>query len=199
MSFHIVLWVITVTKSNVSIKVGSVMTNPEADHELFVRYQTRHQRRLLSYILTLVPNWNDAEEILQETSLVLWRKFTEFQPGTSYNCWATRVAYFEVKKFRDRRKRSDILFSNELVDLLASEADEARDLLADQHEALQFCLEKLKRDDHRLITSRYLRGASSASLANELGRTLESVCNSLKRIRIALLRCVQRQEVEAVV
>lgn len=174
------------------------MVNPDSDHELFVRYQTRHQRRVFSFILTLVPHWNDAEEVLQETSLVLWRKFSDFQPGTSYISWANRVAYFEVQKFRERRKKADLLFSNELIDALASQADEMRELLSDQHDAVQFCLAKLPADDRKLIVSRYLSGASARSLAQELDRTLESVCNSLKRIRFALLHCVQRHDTEAV-
>ncbi len=95
---------------------------PNLDHELFVRYQTRNQRRIFSYIMTLVPNWNDAEEVLQETSLVLWRKFSEFQPGTSYISWANRVAFFEVQKYRDRQKRSERVFSNDLIDMLAEQS-----------------------------------------------------------------------------
>ncbi len=73
-----------------------------------------------------------------------------------------------------------------------------KDLLTDQHEALQHCLEKLPEADRRLILSRYLRGNSTRSLAQELSRSLESVCNSLKRVRLVLLRCVQRQQTEAI-
>jgi len=148
--------------------------------------------------LTLLPNWNDAEEVLQETSLVLWRKFADFQPGTSYISWANRVAYFEVHKFRSRQKRAGQLFSNDLIDMLAEQSDDMRDLLTDQQEALQYCLEKLPDADRRLITSRYQGGATTRSLAQELSRSLESVCNSLKRIRLVLLRCIQRQEIGTV-
>lgn len=182
----------------VHTRKGFPVSSPEPDHELFVRYQTRHQRRVFSYIMTLLPNWNDAEEVLQETSLVLWRKFSDFQPGTSFVSWANRVAYFEVQKFRQRQKRADRVFGDELIDVLAAQSEGMRDLLADQQEALQYCLEKLPDVDRRLITSRYISGASSRSLAQELSRSLESVCNSLKRIRHVLLRCVQRQEMETV-
>jgi len=174
------------------------MPPPEPDNELFVRYHARHQRRVFSYILTLVPNWNDAEEVFQETTVVLWKKFSDFLPGTSYISWANRVAYYEVLKFRGRQKSSGHIFSNELIDAISSKTNEMRELLADHHEALQYCLEKLPDEDRKLISSRYFRGASARSLAQELGRPRRSVINSLKRIRIALLCCVRRQEMEVV-
>ena len=50
--------------------------------EEFVRCLSKYQQRVYSFILTLVPHWADADEILQETSTVLWRKFADFEPGT---------------------------------------------------------------------------------------------------------------------
>jgi RNA polymerase sigma-70 factor (ECF subfamily) len=170
------------------------MRDADSDQELFVRYQARHQRRLFSYILTLVPNWNDAEEVFQETSLVLWRKFATFEPGTSYVSWATRVAFLEVKKFRERGKKNPPLFSGDLLAMLATDAAEMRDVLTDQQEALQHCVDKLPKDDRWMITTRYQRGGSARTISESTGRSLESVCNSLRRIRTALLRCVRRQE-----
>ena len=44
----------------------------------FIRLFSREEPRLHAYILTMVPNWSDAADILQETSAVLWKKFDEF-------------------------------------------------------------------------------------------------------------------------
>ena len=168
------------------------MATPDL-HEMFINYQTRHQRSLFSYILTLVPNWNDAEEILQETSLVSWRKFSEFSPGTSYKAWATQVARYEVLKFRERQKKADRLLGDEVLEQLATQTIAMSDLLENQDETLQECLGKLRGKDKKLIQSRYFRGASASTLATNLGRSVESICNSLRRIRGELLLCVQRE------
>jgi len=167
------------------------MTAPDL-HEMFINYQSRHQRSIFAFILTLVPNWNDAEEILQETSLVLWRKFSEFSPGTSYRAWATQVARYEVLKFRERQQKADRLLENDVLEQLSAQAIAMDDLLENQDETLQKCLAKLRSKDQKLIRSRYFRGASANTLATNLGRSVESICNSLRRIRGELLLCVQR-------
>ncbi|NOY41217.1 MAG: sigma-70 family RNA polymerase sigma factor [Planctomycetes bacterium] len=166
--------------------------SPDDLLEAFINYQSRHQRTIFSYIFTLVPNWNDAEEILQETSLVLWRKFPQFKQGTSYRAWATQVAQYEVRKFRERQKKSERLLGDEILTQLAVQASEMNELLESQDEALKGCLKKLSGQDQKLIKSRYFRGATANALATSLGRSVESVCNSLRRIRGELLQCVQR-------
>jgi RNA polymerase sigma-70 factor (ECF subfamily) len=166
--------------------------NSTDQQEMFINYQSRHQRMIFAFILTLMPNWNDAEEILQETSLVLWRKFGEFRPGTSYMAWATQVARYEVLKYRARERKGVQLLSDDVLELLADQGSQMSDLLERQGESLQLCLEKLRSQDRTLIKKRYFRGASAGTLATELGRSVESICNSLRRIRGDLLRCVQR-------
>ena len=44
-------------------------------NRLFLRLFLQNQRRLYAYILTLLPNRADADDVLQETSLVMWDKF----------------------------------------------------------------------------------------------------------------------------
>ncbi len=167
------------------------MATPDLN-EMFINYQSRHQRSIFAFILTLVPNWNDAEEILQETSLVLWRKFSDFKPGTSYLAWATQVARFEIRKFRDRQQKADRLLGDDVLEQLAEQTNEMSELLESQDETLQSCLKKLRERDQKLIRTRYFRGASANSMAANLGRSVESICNSLRRIRGELLLCVQR-------
>ena len=55
---------------------------------------TQHQRRIFAYIYTLVPNRTDAEDILQETSLIICEKFHDFKPGTDFVAWACQIAYW---------------------------------------------------------------------------------------------------------
>ena len=39
----------------------------------FVRLLLRHERRIYAFIRSLLPNRDDAEDVLQETSIVLWK------------------------------------------------------------------------------------------------------------------------------
>src|SRR5580704_11881026 len=53
----------------------------ETSVQQFVRLLTGNERRLKSYILTLVPNLADAEQIAQDTSLRLWEQFDRYNPA----------------------------------------------------------------------------------------------------------------------
>ena len=165
----------------------------QLDVEEFIVLFGAHQRRLFQHILAILPNLQDAEDVLQETNLVLWRKFTQFRRGTSFLAWASRVAYLEVLKFREVSTSRRLLFLDErLLDQLAVEAIEGADYLDAVREALQGCLLKLSTTDRELVTSRYIKGTSGKRLADELGRPRNSIYKSLGRIRQVLLHCIDR-------
>ena len=65
----------------------------------FVRLYTASSRRIYTYILTLLPNRTDAEDVFQDVSVLLWEKFPEFTPGTQFSAWACRIAYFKALSF----------------------------------------------------------------------------------------------------
>ena len=53
----------------------SEIPNPSDDGAQLMRLMSEHQRRIFGYIYTLVPDRHDAQDILQETSVVICKKF----------------------------------------------------------------------------------------------------------------------------
>ena len=94
--------------------------NRQEQHEKFSELLTLHQGQLHGYILALVRNRADADDLFQTTSLVLWRKFDTFRPGSSFFAWARRTAELEVRNFLKRNRSLFIPFSEELLDALAA-------------------------------------------------------------------------------
>ena len=168
-------------------------TSSDQNAEQFVRLSTKHQRSLYWYILTLLPNRHDADEVLQETNIVLWRKMAEFRPGSNFLAWACRIARFEVLRYCDQHKRrvpnfSDVLgedFLDQLVDVSAR----AEHISA----ALEECLERLRPRDRELVQLRYMPGATSKSVAAEVGRSVDAVYKALTRIYDALHTCLDKR------
>src|SRR5262245_13196297 len=78
----------------------------------------RHQRQILAYIYTLVPDRHDAEDLLQETSLVICEKFVEFKPGTNFLAWACQIAYWRVRAARQKFARSKLVFDDRVLDAI---------------------------------------------------------------------------------
>ena len=159
----------------------------------FVQLFTKHQRRLYRYILAQVPTPVEAEEILQETTLVIWRKFSGFEPGSNFLAWGAQIARFEVLKYLERRRRDRVRFSREFLDVVAEEALTESPDLERRRQALMTCLGKLRPRDRELIQRRYASGESGLSVARLLNRPANSIYQSLGRIRRALLECINRQ------
>jgi RNA polymerase sigma-70 factor (ECF subfamily) len=158
----------------------------------FLELYSSNYPRLQFYVTALLPSANDASDVLQETSMVLWRKFDSFEIGTNFFAWASKIARLQVMKYRDRQGRNAKLFDTKLLETLAVEASDEQLLRKMPLQALENCLGKLSEADRTLIRRRYQPGTTVQQLAIEVGRTANSLSKSLGRIRRALLECIER-------
>lgn len=160
----------------------------------FVLLITSHQAVIYAYILTLLPDRVAAQDVLQETNLVLCRKVAEFEPGTSFKAWAFRVAYWQTMAHLKRIKRSGLVtLEPEVMELVALEAEEQLADFEDRHLALKSCLQKLPAGDASILLAHYQRGESLAEISGRLGRTRDALKQVLLRIRRTLRTCIERQ------
>jgi len=158
-----------------------------------VTLMTQHQRRIFAYIYTLVPNRYDAEDLLQETSVVICDKFDDFREGTDFAAWACQIAYWRIRYARQKFARAKVVFHQELVDALAQTAAEMPEEMDERHEALAHCLQKLPARDRELVLTRYEPGSGVPEAAQRSGRSLEAAYKALGRIRKVLFDCVSHQ------
>ena len=158
-----------------------------------MRLITEHQRRIFGYIYTLVPDRQDAQDILQETSVVICQKFDQFRPGTDFAAWACQIAYWEVRRARQKFARSKVVFNQEVVDAIAETAAELLPEMGARHEALAKCLQKLHPRDRELLLTRYEPGSGVEEAAQRSGRSLVAAYKALARLRKLLLDCVTNQ------
>ncbi len=158
----------------------------------FVRLLTESQSRLYGYIMTLLPDFVAANEVLSETNVTLWKKSKEFRAGTNFPAWAMRVAYFEVLAYQKRRRADRHIFSGELLEVVAETASVASEDMVERRLALRDCLNKLLACDRKLIGLRYHTGKSVHEIAETSHKTPGAVSQALYRIRIALTNCIER-------
>lgn len=163
----------------------------DARVEEFVRLLGQYQRRIALYVVSLVPRWNDAEEIIQETNLVLWREFDQFQPGSNFAAWACRVAFHQVLAWRKRRQRDRLEFSDAFLEAVAEENAREADHLEERSRALALCIEKLPASQRDLLRRRYGAGDSIEKIASQAQRTIDAIYRALSRIRHTLHDCVR--------
>ncbi len=159
----------------------------------FLDRVTQAQGRLFGYLYSLLHNLDDAEDVMQDTILALWRRFGEFDRSRPFLPWAMQFAKLSAMNHLRSRRRGRARFSDELTATLAeTTADErAADTFAAYQDALLRCMDRLPPEDRELIRLCYFEKCSVKSVAERLGRSSQSVCNSLRRIRIALYDCIE--------
>jgi RNA polymerase sigma-70 factor, ECF subfamily len=161
--------------------------------EAFVRVLLANQGNIHAYITSLLGNLDQAEEILQETNVVLCREVDQFPTITDFTAWACRIAYFQVLKYRKRCQRDRHWFDDALLSLVAEEAAPQTREFGKRRQALNECLDKLSDLQRNLIMRRYGANSSVQSVAREYGRSPGAISQSLYRIRAALLKCIQHR------
>jgi RNA polymerase sigma-70 factor (ECF subfamily) len=163
----------------------------DLDREEFARLFSRNARRIYGFIMTLVFNHHDAEEVFQNTNVVLWNKFADFEPGSNFFAWASRIAYYEVLSLMKQQRRSRT-FSDEALELLANEAVAMSDRSTERYEALEDCLARLNPPDRELLQERYYNQRPPKQIAASHSKSVHAIYRALSRIHNVLLSCVER-------
>jgi RNA polymerase sigma-70 factor (ECF subfamily) len=167
--------------------------NDQQRREVFARIFSQNDRWLYAYLVTLLGNAADAEEVYQEVCVVLWREYEKFDPDSHFRRWASVIARNRVMRFRTVNNRSARLLSDKAVELLAEEAVEYSQIYEERRLALRGCLEKLPVTDRDLVTACYSDiHQSFREVAQELGRPVNTVYKAIQRVRRVLRDCVER-------
>jgi len=161
--------------------------------EQIVLLLTQHQEQLFRYIFNLVACEADARDILQETSLALYRKFDQYDSVRPFLPWAYRFAYLQVQKHRERSARSHLLFSGEIIDLLALDLERMAPELDQRLLLLDECLGQLPPQDKDLLTRRYTLRQSTEEMMQRLSMSRRTLFRNLELLRLRLHECVTRQ------
>ena len=145
-----------------------------------------------AYIFSLVWNPADADDILQETNIVLLKKAAEYDTNRKFLPWALTIARFQALAGLKRRQRLRFVFDDALTMFLADDAAREDSILEARRLALATCLQKLPAASRDLLVRRYEPKAVVGDMAAALGLSLKTLSDRLRRIRQKLLDCINR-------
>lgn len=167
------------------------MSTPSSN-EQFTDLLLRHQAQVFGYIFAAVQNLHDAEELYQDTSLVLWSKFADYRPGSDFARWACKTAKHKILHFQQHRRRSPICFSDDVLSHLA-EVQVFRNSRASQHhqEVLAECVSELSPADQQIVDLCYGGHDSIKEVSEKLNKSPQTLYNAVSRIRRALFDCIR--------
>ena len=158
--------------------------------ELFVKLLGTHQQQVHRYVLCLVPSAHDADDILQETNLFLWREFHKFEEGTSFTAWACAVAFHKVLAWRKQRSRDKLVYCDQFLEAVHRELINGIDRQDERASALQKCMERLPQRQRDVLHLRYGCSQRVDEIAQLQNSTSDAIYRLLSRVRQGLLNCV---------
>jgi RNA polymerase sigma-70 factor (ECF subfamily) len=179
---------------------GGNITNSDDERDRgqrFMQEYSRIQRRLYGFVVSLVPDFSMADDIVQDTVSVMWLKFDEFEPGTDFCAWAFKIARYRVLYYRRCKLDMKNRFSDQTLEHLSEAAESASPQMDCQREMLKKCLRKLTSNEREILHLRYEEGASVKKVAAFTNLNVNTLYKMLSRIHLSLLNCIQtkmRQE-----
>lgn len=159
----------------------------------FLTLLTQHDRALGVYVYSMVPSSADADDILQQTKMVMWRHFDQFETGTHFIAWARKVAFHQILAYRREKKREHLPLSEEVLEAISQEVEKLSLQGDERREALQACLRKLPQEHRQIILLRYYEDLEVDQIAARIESTSGAVYRALSRVRMTLLQCVESQ------
>jgi len=160
-------------------------------HEQFTRLLLANQRRIYGFILSLVPNFTDADDIFQDTVLVMCRKFEDLKLKTSFLAWGLSIAQHKILKFREKKNRSRVLFTDKTFEMIMERSNSILSNMDQRVRALENCLNKLVERDRDLIKMRYEKGLAIKDIAMKVGRPIQGMYKVFTRIHNNLRLCIR--------
>ena len=157
----------------------------------YVRLWTQYHRDVERYVFSMLPRPADASEVVQEVSVRLWEKWDSYDQDRPFLPWAMRFAYLQVLKWRQGKAREKLIFSDDLLSQINATNDYEEPLMEARRKTLTLCLEKLNKDDRRIVELRYGRHGAIKEEAKKTGVKMHKLYYALERIRIQLLNCIE--------
>ena len=166
------------------------MAQERPDKQEFLRHFLSSESSLRGYILTHVRDFTVAEDLLQQSALVLWQKFEQYDPGRPFLAWALGVARLEILNAA-RRRPGRSLVESDLDGLVVGEYLRLESELPLRRQLLRSCLKHLPASMIEAVRLRYEEGSNLNQIAARLGKSLAAVKVTLHRARISLQDCVR--------
>ena len=169
----------------------------ESRNSEFLALLGKHELQVATCVHALVPSWHDAEDIIQEVRLQLWREFGKFQAGSDFSAWACTIARYVVRTYVTMSQRKPLLLSSDVGDVIMAKIARTPEQADRRLEMLAECVRKLGSDALDLLRRCYIEKQKIKDIATELGRSLTGTYSALSRIRRELLECMRehlRQE-----
>jgi len=160
-------------------------------YESFLKLYRANESYISRYVLALCPNFSAAEDVMQETMLVMWRKYDQFVPGSNFLAWGMQIARLNVLNYQRKQKGGIVHFDSQTMDIITQHGHyQDKDQMA-YLDALNGCINKLSDISKKVVNMRYFENMKVIDIASKLQKTHVSTYKMMSRIHHKLLKCVR--------
>jgi len=162
-------------------------------YEEFLNLFRTSEDRIFGFILTFLPNFARAEDILQETMIIMWRKFDEFEPGTNFAAWGIKIARYNLYKFHESQQAGVIRFDSDAIEAISKQVADSDTCKTNSYiDALLHCFEKLGTQSRQLLLLKYEQNFKVHEISQKIGRSIRDTYRMLSRIQHSLHECTSQ-------
>lgn len=150
----------------------------------------KHERELRAYARTILHSLDQIDEVIQEACVTVWMQRHKLEDISGFLPWAKVIV--RNLSFRARRKAASDrhVFSEDLVERMLTEADQAPVSADHEYRALMGCLDQLSVHHRELLLAPYRGAGKVKQIASESGKSANSLYKLLQRLRCKLRDCV---------
>lgn len=183
-TYLLVLRLHDMTEMKNDIYYISKILNGETSYYTYI--VDRYSKRLFSFIIKIIHNREDAEEVCQDVFIKAFRSLATFRMDSSFSTWIYSIAY-NCTISATRKKKKEYLFISESQLINITEEDIAITLDGRSSEEQLVCLEmvllKLPPEESSLITLFYIKEKSVKEVSLITGLSPANIKTRLHRIR----------------
>lgn len=150
-----------------------------------------NHQRIYNFILLLVANRNNTDDIMQETSIFMYEKFNDFEKGSDFLAWAKTIARYKTFEFLRKNQREKVVFSAQIAELIDRESQDRTANYDEWLDMLRQCISRLQHIDQRLLQIRYYENISITAIAKRFGCSFQKIYRDMARINDSLVHCIR--------
>ena len=166
----------------------------EGQTECFTVLTNRHLPAVKRRIGLMAPNTTDADDLLQEVLLKIWRHLSTFRSESTFRTWMTSVAINEALQSYRREQRRAICQAFGDFDTFASPKESPLQSLtrAETTKVVRRAVVELPTKYRQVMILREFEQLSPREIAQSLQSSIPAVKTRLYRARLMLLDALQR-------
>lgn len=154
---------------------------------------TKAQPTVSAFISSMLPDFHQAEDVLQQVAVIVVRKFEQYDPAQPFISWALGIAKNEVLKSRRAFVADRHVFDEELCEQLTDGYQESVKEFEDVRSALAHCMRGLRGRAKNIMELRYGLDLKPAAIAKKVDMQPGAVRVLLHRVRGALRDCINKR------